>query len=351
MAKYVGKNLAVEIVGESHSSEMKLSVKNFPKFKFDSEELKAFTNRRKATKSSFSTPRIEGDEPIFNGVIDNFIDGDFDVIIKNNNVKSSDYNELFGKPRPSHADYSWYLKDGALDFSGGGRFSARLTAPYCVLGGICKQYLNEKGIKIASYLQAVGSVNGRSYKDGEPTYDEVIEKTKEFPALSSSKEMLDEIEKAKSNGDSVGGVAEIVIYNLPAGIGNNLFEGFEGKLASLLFSIPAVKGVEFGCGFDMAKSFGSRVNDELYYKNEAIRLKTNNNGGINGGISNGFNVTIRVAIKPTPSISLPQNTVDLVNKTNTTIKIKGRHDSCVAVRAVPCLESAVAIAILDEIIG
>jgi chorismate synthase len=307
--------------------------------------------RRKSSSSAFSTPRKEDDIPIFENVNNCLIDGDFSVIIKNNNVKSKDYNSLYGKPRPSHADYAWHLKDGVLDFSGGGRFSARLTAVYAVLGSLCKQYLESRGIKISAYLQSVGSVNGRSYRDGEPSYEEVITSTKDFPSLDKKEEMLAEIEKARLNGDSVGGVVEVIVHGLPSGIGDNLFEGLEGKLSSLIFSIPAVKGVEFGSGFDMAKSYGSLVNDSLYYDGEVIKLSSNNNGGINGGISNGFNLTMRVAFKPTPSISKEQNTIDLVNKQNVKIKIEGRHDACVAVRGVPCVESAVAIALLDEIIG
>lgn len=351
MSKLTGKKLNIEIVGESHSPEVKMTVKGFPTFAFNNEELLKFLSRRKASNQAFSTPRKEDDLPIFEGVANNQINGDFSVTIKNTNVKSKDYNDLYARPRPSHADYAWHLKDGALDFSGGGRFSARLTAVYAVLGGLCKQYLEGCGVKIASYLQSVGKVSGRSYISGEPTYSEVLEQTKEFPSLSNQAEMLKEIETARLNGDSVGGVAEVVVYGLKAGVGDNLFEGLEGKLSSLIFSIPAVKGVEFGSGFDMARSYGSIVNDELYYDNGEVKLKTNNNGGINGGISNGFNLTMRVAFKPTPSISKEQNTIDLESKENVKIQIKGRHDSCVAVRGVPCIESAVAIAILDEIIG
>lgn len=345
-----GKNLTVEIIGESHKPEMKLKVKGFPKFSFNKDKLNEFLLRRKASNLAFSTPRIESDEPIFTNVNGNVINGEFEVIIKNENVKSKDYGDLYGKPRPSHADYAWHLKDGALDFSGGGRFSARLTAVYCVLGGLCKQYLEEKGIKIASYIQAIGSVQGKSYKAEELPYSEVVSLTKGFPSLDNKQEMLKEIERAKSLGDSVGGIIETIVYGMPYGVGDNLFEGLEGKISSALFSVPAVKGVEFGSGFEMAKSFGSEVNDELYYDGGSVKLKSNNNGGINGGISNGFNLTMRVAIKPTPSISKEQNTVDLVNKENVKIKIKGRHDACVAVRAVPCIESAVALAIIDEVL-
>ena len=350
MSLFKGKNLSVEILGESHAEQMQLKVKGFKKFTFDSDELLTFTSRRKASNSNFSTSRIEQDLPIFENVINNTVDDEFNVIIKNNNVKSGDYKNLYGKPRPSHADYAWYLKDGALDFSGGGRFSARLTAPYCVLGGICKQYLESLGVKVVAYLQSVGSVSGGSYRDKELTYQTVVDKTQGFPSLDKKEQMLLEIENAKKNGDSVGGVVEVIVYGMPSCVGDNLFEGLEGKISSLLFSIPAVKGVEFGLGFDMAKSYGSKVNDELYYdENGAIRIKTNNNGGINGGISNGFNITMRVAVKPTPSISKTQNTIDIVNKKNCEIKIKGRHDACVAVRAVPCIESAVMLAICDEI--
>ncbi len=350
MSKLTGRKLNIEILGESHSPEVKMTVKSFPNFTFDREELLKFLSRRKASNQAFSTPRIEDDLPIFEGVINNQINGDFSVTIKNTSVKSKDYNELYAKPRPSHADYAWHLKDGALDFSGGGRFSARITAVYAVLGGICKQYLESKGVKIACYLQSVGKVSGRSYISGEPTYSEVLEQTKEFPSLSNQAEMLKEIEEARSNGDSVGGIAEVIVYGLKAGVGDNLFEGLEGKLSSLIFSIPAVKGVEFGLGFDMARSYGSIVNDELYYDNGEVKLKTNNNGGINGGISNGFNLTMRVAFKPTPSISKEQNTIDLESNENVKIQIKGRHDACVAVRGVPCIESAIAIALVDEIL-
>ena len=345
-----GKNLTVEITGESHSPEMRLKVKGFPSFEYNDKALTNFLSRRKASKNAFSTPRIESDAPRFIGTENFKINGDFEVVIENSNVKSKDYSDLYGKPRPSHADYAWYLKDNALDFSGGGRFSARLTAPYCVLGGLCKQYLETKGIYIASYLQAVGKVDGKSYKDGEISYSEIQNLTSGFPSLDKQQEMVDEIEMARLNGDSVGGVIETVVYGMPVGVGDNLFEGLEGKISKLVFSVPAVKGVEFGSGFDMAKSYGSKVNDELYYDNGNIKLKSNNNGGINGGISNGFNITLRVAMKPTPSISKEQNTVDLVNKANTVIKISGRHDACVAVRALPCIESAVAIAILDEVL-
>lgn len=350
MAIFKGKNIAIEILGESHAEKMTAIVKGFPSFKYDAEKLNAFTSRRKASSSAFSTPRIESDVPNFIGLNDETITDNFTVEIKNENVKSKDYGELYAKPRPSHADYAWFKKDGVFDFSGGGRFSARLTAPFAVVGGLAKQYLESKNVYIGAYLQAVGEVQGNSYRVKEPSYSELLAMSSGFPSLDKKEEMLAKINEAKSRGDSVGGVVECIVYGLPAGVGDNLFEGLEGKISSLIYSIPAVKGVEFGSGFELACAYGSIANDELYYEDNDIKLKTNNNGGINGGVSNGFNLTMRVAFKPTPSISIKQNTIDLIKKENTQIEIKGRHDACVAVRAVPLVESAVAIALLDEML-
>ena len=350
MAKFNGKKLNIEITGTSHGESVKASVKGFPNFEFDSDKLSNFMKRRKANNSVYSTPRIESDIVSFNGVNGNAIKGNFSLEIANSNAKSADYNELYARPRPSHADYAWFLKDGALDFSGGGRFSARLTAPLCAVGGICKQYLENKGVEVKAYLSSVGKVKGRSYKNGELFKEEIDSLVTKFPSLSNQEEMLEEIKNASLEGDSVGGVIECIVYGLKPGVGDNLFEGLEGKIASLLYSVPAVKGVEFGLGFEMSEKRGSEVNDELFYENGEIKLKTNNNGGVNGGISNGFNLTMSVAVKPTPSIFKEQSTVDLVSKENVKIKIKGRHDACVAVRAVPVIESVVAIALLDEIL-
>ena len=266
---------------------------------------------------------------------------------------SSDYDNLYGKPRPSHADYSAFLKDGTLDFSGGGRFSGRLTAPLCIVGGVLKQYLKSLGIEVHAYVSSVGDIQSKSYLNGEISKAEILENRDfgGFPSLDSKEEILNLITSVKNDGDSVGGVIECIVYNMKTGVGDNLFEGLEGKIASLLYSVPAVKGVEFGGGFSLCKKTGSTANDSLYYDGEEVKFKSNNSGGINGGISNGAPITIRVAVKPTPSIFKEQETVDLVNKQNCKIKISGRHDACIVPRAVPCIESAVAIAIVDELIG
>ena len=350
MAVFNGKNLKIEIYGESHADKIGANVKGFPNFTFNLDRLNEFLSRRKASKSVFSTSRKEDDIPVFTNVENYTISGDFSVDIYNNNTKSGDYDNLYAKPRPSHADYSAFLKDGTLNFKGGGRFSGRLTAPLCIVGGLCKQYLESIGIFVEAYVSRIGNVCGKSYKNESICLDSLIKlRENEFPSLSNKEEMLNLISQAKKDSDSVGGVIECIVYNMKGGVGDNLFEGLEGKISSLVYSVPAVKGVEFGLGFDISKMFGSQANDQLSYIDNKVEFLTNNCGGINGGISNGAQITLSVAVKPTPSIYKKQKTIDIINKCNTEIEIVGRHDSCIVPRAVPCVESAVAIALLDEI--
>lgn len=351
MSVFNGKKLRIEIYGESHAEKTGVSVRGLKGFKFDEQALAEFTARRKATDSVYSTSRKESDIPVFTGVKNGEINGEFAAEIFNENRISKDYSALYGKPRPSHADYAWHIKDGALDFSGGGRFSARLTAPFCVVGGILKQYLKTRGIEIESYVSSVGKKFGRSYKGGGLFTAEEIRTLRDngFPSLDKKEEMIEEIKAAKSAGDSVGGTAECVIFGLK-GVGDNLFDGLEGKIASLVYAVPAVKGVEFGDGFDLAEMRGSKANDGLYIENGEVKFYTNRAGGINGGIANGAPITFRAAFRPTPSISIPQKTVDLTKNENTKIVINGRHDACVVPRALPVIESAAAIAIADEIL-
>ncbi|MBO5926332.1 MAG: chorismate synthase [Clostridia bacterium] len=350
MAIFKGKNLTVEIYGESHAEKIGAKVTGLPTFAFSREKLNSFLERRKAKSNEYSTTRKEDDLPVFSGILNDEVNGAFSVDIFNKNVKSSDYDDLYGKPRPSHADYASFLKEGNLDFKGGGRFSGRLTAPLCVVGGMLKQYLESLGIYVHAYVSSIGQVNGKSYLDGYVSREEIL-KIGEFPALSNGEKMLEHIKSVKSEGDSVGGVIECIVYGLKGGVGDNLFEGLEGKISSLVYAVPAVKGVEFGLGFNLARLKGSEVNDQLNIVNGNIELLSNNAGGINGGISNGKEITLRVAVRPTPSISKPQKTVDLVKLENVEIAINGRHDACIVPRAVPCIESAVIIAVVDEILG
>lgn len=352
MSTFNGKNISVEIFGESHSERIGVAAKGFPTFKFDLDKLNSFLDRREASGQIFATARRESDTPIFDNAPNGQINGAFTAIITNTDVKSQDYAELVGKPRPSHADYAWFLKDGATNFTGGGRFSGRMTAPLCVVGGIAKQYLESLGIKIYAYVKSIGQINGKSYKDGNVAATELenLISSGAFPARSNADEMIREIADKKSQGDSLGGVIECIVYGMKPGVGDCLFEGLEGKIASLIYSVPAVKGVEFGDGFAITQLAGSVANDGYRYEGGKVELLKNSSGGINGGISNGANITLSVAIRPTPSIAKEQDTVDLINKVNTKISIKGRHDACIVPRAVPCIESAVALAILDEIL-
>ena len=209
MAIFKGKNISVEIYGESHSEKIGANCKGLPTFKFDSDKLNQFISRRKASKNAFSTSRIEDDVPIFENVENQTISGDFSFNIYNKNVKSGDYNNLYGKPRPSHADYATYLKDGTLDFSGGGRFSGRLTAPLVVVGGILKQYLEQKGIFVEAYVSSIGGIKGISYKDQNIERQFLLEnRDSQLNTLKNKEKMLNEIEDAKSKGDSVGGIIE-----------------------------------------------------------------------------------------------------------------------------------------------
>ncbi len=342
MSKWTGERLSVEIYGTSHGDRIGVIGKGFPAFSLDEEKLAQFMKRRQGGQGMGSTPRKEDDKPEFLTCEE----GAFEAVIYNKAQRSGDYNDLYGKPRPSHADYCSFVKDGTLDYRGGGRFSARLTAPVCVAGGIAKQILEEKGVRVYAYLSAVGNVVGKSYKDGAS--EDEIKLIAGFPSLSKGKEMADEIEKARMDQDSVGAMCECVVFGLPAGVGNDYFDGLEGEIAQLLYAIPAVKGVEFGSGFDLAAMRGSEANDPLFYDGAQVKTATNHAGGINGGISNGMPLTMRIAFRPTPSIGKEQQTVDLVNKNNVTIKITGRHDACVAVRALPVVESMVCLALLDK---
>ncbi len=347
MSVFKGEHITIELYGQSHGEKVGVILENFPKIKIDEAALASFMARRQGGQGYGTTNRREADLPAFTeGVRDGFAEGRIEAVLYNHNKKSGDYDDLYGKPRPSHADYAAYLCDGTLDFRGGGRFSARLTAPLCIAGYLAKEHLNKQGVFAYAYLSSVGKVQGRSYKEGV-TEDE-LKKISGFPSLTKQKRMQREIEKAQNRGDSVGSTVECAVYGVRGGVGNDYFAGLESKLASLLYAIPAVKAVEFGWGFALSRGYGSQMNDPLCYKDGSVTHKTNKAGGLNGGISNGMPLTVRVGLRPTPSIAIEQDTVDLVTGENTKIKIKGRHDACLGVRALPIVESAVYLALLDE---
>lgn len=347
-----GNKLRVEVFGASHAQEIGVLVKGFEGQTFNLSTLENFMDRRKPKKAAYSTKRLEDDKVIFEKGVDNEkIIGEIKAVIKNNKQRSSDYEKTVKIPRPAHADFvAWSKYGDGFDYRGGGKFSGRLTAPMCIAGGIAKQILEEKGIKICAYLSQIGSVMGKSYKDCPVEFD-LSEINSDFPLIDESvkQDMFDEIENARTNLDSVGGVIECVVTGVPVGAGEYMFDSLESVISHLAFAVPAVKGIEFGTGFDLAKMHGSAANDAFYVDGDKVKTKTNNNGGINGGIANGMPITFRVAIKPTPSIGIEQDSVNLESKQNVKLKIEGRHDACIVPRAVPVIEAITALAIFDSL--
>lgn len=350
-------NLKIEINGASHAESIDVTVWGIPQgIKIDLDELQEYVDRRKARKTIYSTKRLEEDKiNVLSGIENGVTTGDaIKCVVYNKDPHSSDYTKLQDTPRPSHADYVAKVKyNGKEDMRGGGRFSGRMTLTICILGGIAKQILKNHNIQVEGYVQSIANINSTSYKDRDIKAEEIQALDNSFRVIDLDKKelMLEKIQQAAANKDSVGGVVEAIAYNLPVGLGGPLFESMEGKISYAMFAVPAVKGIEFGSGFDISKMTGSTANDCFYYdENNNVKTYTNNNGGINGGITNGMPLTIRVALKPTPSIAQEQKTIDMATKTNTTIQIKGRHDSCIVPRAVVCVESVLALCILDSII-
>lgn len=348
MSSEFGRTLRVGVFGQSHGAAIGVTVDGLPAGeRIDLAELQAFLDRRKPGKSPLSTARKEADAPEFlSGLRDGVTCGSpLCAVIYNSNQHSSDYAELADKPRPSHADYTAWVKwGGQADMRGGGHFSGRLTAPLCIAGGLCLQILARQGVRVRARIVSIGTVTD------DAAFDAPVDE-KPFPAVSdeAAAAMQAQIAQAKAEQDSVGGVIECVIEGLPAGIGDPMFGGLENRIARTVFAIPAVKGVEFGAGFAAARLRGSENNDPFCVENGKIVTKTNHCGGILGGISNGMPVVFRTAFKPTPSISREQDSVSLSRMEETKLVIHGRHDPCIVPRAVPCVEAAAAIAVLDAV--
>lgn len=351
MSSIYNSNLKISLFGESHGPLIGVTIDGLKAgIKLDIQYINNELQKRKSI-SSISTPRIEKDEiEIVSGYFNGYTTGTpLTILIKNENTKSKDYQPNL--LRPSHADYAAYLKyHGYQDYRGGGHFSGRLTAPIVIAGSICKQILENKGILIGSHLKQVYSIEDYDFSnDCQTLKNQILKVNNQDLAVINDEikeDIINVIEKAKKDQDSVGGIIESAVYNIDGGIGEPFFDSIESVLSHLIFSIPAVKGIEFGKGFELANLLGSIANDELEI-NDKIQTKTNNNGGINGGISNGMPIIIKTAIKPTPSISKKQNTVDINSKENTTLEIKGRHDPCIVHRARVVVDSMIAIGILD----
>lgn len=352
MSSTYGENLKLSIFGQSHGPAIGMTLDGIPAgLPVDFDKLQAFLNRRAPGQNDWSTPRKEADRPEFlGGVLDGYTCGaPIAAVIYNKNTRSGDYDNLKNCPRPGHADYTAQVKYGGFqDAAGGGHFSGRLTAPLCIAGGLCKQWLEEMGIHIVAHIAWIGSIDDNRFDPINPNLSGV---NADFPVLNRvcGEQMQKVIAEAKKMCDSVGGIIECAITGLPAGLGEPMFGGVENRIAQIIYGIPAVKGILFGSPCQDYR--GSQYNDTLLSEDNTVRAKTNHCGGILGGITNGMPVIFEVSLKPTPSIAKPQETVNLQTGETTTIEIKGRHDPCIVPRAVPVVEAAAAIAIYDLILG
>lgn len=349
-----GNNIKLSIFGESHGEAIGMVIDGLPSgINLDIEFIKSEMERRAPGKNKLSTSRKEKDKfKIVSGYFNDRTTGTpLCITIPNTNTVSKDYSMIKKFMRPGHADYTGRIKYfGFNDYRGGGHFSGRLTAPLVFAGAVAKQILKEKGIVIGSHIKRIENVEDDSF-DWVNVEHKLIGKlrTSDFPVINeeSGKKMKEAILTAKEEMDSVGGIIECAAINVPSGVGNPFFESVESRIAHMMFSIPAVKGIEFGRGFDFSTIRGSEGNDQFYLEEEKIKTYTNNNGGILGGISSGMPIIFKVAIKPTPSIGKIQKTVNVESLIEGDIQVKGRHDPCIVQRAVPVIESATALVILD----
>lgn len=354
MSSTYGENLKLSIFGQSHGRAIGMTLDGIPAgLPVDLDELQHFLNRRSPGHSPFASPRQEGDKAEFlSGIVDGSTCGaPIAAIIENQDIRKNDYNDILDSPRPGHADFTAQMKyHGFQDTSGGGHFSGRLTAPLCIAGGLCLQWLETMGIHIGAHIVQIGHETAPHFDDLSPELHKIGHI---FPTLTpeTAETFQQEIEKARSAADSIGGRIQCAVVGLPAGLGTPMFGGVENRLAQILYGIPAVKNVGFGWSEHFASAYGSDSNDPLSIDTEGIKTLSNHCGGILGGITTGMPVLFDVTIKPTPSISKPQQTISFSKMENTTLTLSGRHDPCIVPRAVPVVEAAAAIAVFDMILG
>ena len=350
MSSTYGENLHLTIFGQSHSPAIGMTLEGIPAGEqIDFEALQRFMERRAPGRNAYSTARKEADAPEFLSGLrgDTTCGVPLTAIIRNGDTRSKDYAPFSAVPRPGHADYTANVKYfGHQDYAGGGHFSGRLTAPLCIAGGVCLQILQRHGIEVISRIKAIGDV-----EDPSPLTASTAEKA--FPTVdeAAGEAMQAAIAQAKAQGDSLGGVIECAVLGLPAGLGDPMFGGMENRIAGIVFGIPAVKGIEFGAGFEAARLRGSQNNDSYTVKDGRIETRSNHCGGILGGITNGMPLVFRAAIKPTPSIAMEQDSVNLETLEEEKLRVGGRHDPCIVPRAVPVIEAAAAIAVYDALLG
>ena len=347
-----GEKIKLSIFGESHGQVIGVVIDGLPGgFELDLEEIGREMQRRAPGRDSLSTPRSEADQvEIVSGFFEGRTTGTpLTGLIYNGNTRSKDYKKDL--IRPGHADYTGFMRYGeSHDYRGGGHFSGRITAPLVFAGAVAKQLLKARGITVGAHIQKIGTIEDLSLNLTELSPDWLRSVSeKRFPVIDDAmgEQMQAYILEMRNHLDSVGGIVECAILGLPVGIGAPFFGSVESRLAGILFSVPAVKGVEFGAGFRFAEMTGKTANDEFYAEDGQVRTYTNNNAGINGGITNGMPVVFRTVIKPTPSIAQKQRTVDLSKMENAEIEVHGRHDPCIVHRAVPVIEAAAALTAYD----
>ena len=359
MSSFWNNRISISIFGGSHGPAIGVTIDNLPPGEYiDMDKIHQFMTRRAPKKDGTTTPRSEKDLPeVLSGVLNNRTTGTpLCAMIQNTDTRSKDYSNLAKLPRPGHADYTGAMRyQGFNDVRGGGHFSGRLTAPLCFAGAVCGQILERRGIYTGAHIAAIHGIQDDAFSRTRVSKEDILAvREKSFPVINDAqgKLMWEDIQKARMGQESLGGIIECAAVNVPAGIGSPMFDGLENTIAQLVFGIPAVKGIEFGAGFQVAEMVGSQDNDAFYVdENGHIKTKTNNHGGILGGISSGMPITLNVAIKPTASISKPQQTVNFRERTNEILQIQGRHDPCIVPRAVPCVEAAVNLALLSHMMN
>ena len=354
MGSVWGNNFKLSIFGESHGGGIGCVLDGFPAgIAYDEAFILSEMDRRAPGKNRQSTTRREKDLPkILSGVFEGKTTGTpICCVIENTDTRSGDYRNLIEHPRPGHADYTGRVRyHGCNDYRGGGHFSGRLTAPMVFAGAMCKLFLRSKGIEVGSHIASVGQIMDTPFDDVAVSNEQLAQlRTQPYPVINprAQEAMLAQIEQARMSCDSVGGIIECAVTGVPTGLGSPMLSPAEGRISSMLFSVPAVKGVEFGAGFSIAAMRGSEANDRMYLDGDTVKTETNNNGGILGGITSGMPIIVRAAIKPTASISKEQMTLNLVDRKVEPLVIKGRHDPCIVTRAAPVIEAAVAIAMTD----
>lgn len=353
MSSCFGQYLKLSLFGQSHGEAIGITLDGFPAgMTVDEERLRAEMARRAPGQSAMTTSRREADQPeVLSGVLNGVTTGQpICAIIRNTNTRSRDYGGEVDLVRPGHADYTGHVRYfGFEDWRGGGHFSGRLTAPIVFAGALCSQWLAQQGVTIACHIQQLGDVRDTSFMETDPAADYAYLKQMHLPVLTPGLDaaMEQTVLRAREAEDSVGGVLECMITGLPAGLGAPFFDSVESVLSHLLFSVPAVKGVEFGEGFGFAALRGSQANDPFHMKEGRIVTTSNHAGGINGGISNGMPVIFRCAVRATPSIAQKQQTVSMRSGEDASLEIHGRHDPCILPRAVPVIEAVAAIGIME----